>query len=481
MIERRRLLGNSLSLLANRLTQSITTFALVAAIARILGPYELGQYMLAFTYYYVFMTLASQGFKTLFTRELSLHPEETPIYLVSGTLLQLIFGLIGYVALFIVVLALPYSSATSTVCYIMGLTIIPFSLSNITEAIFQGQEKMHLIAISTVPIYILRVLVIIWAMTLKYDVRWVSVILVISETVILLIEWGLITRSVKPKWQIDWDFIWRTVKASRTFLAIEGMAVVKERMQVLILSLLAGEVVVGLYGSVAQLMQPFQIISYSLVIAVFPGMSKAVALGKEKQRKLAESLVEMLLIVALPFLVGLFFVGRDLLILVYRNTSFGDANIALNLVAIGLITAAFTRPLSYALVANGFERINLMEVSFSTILCGFLSVILVSQYKLNGAAMSVLILQTFSCGIYVYFVYKYLFRLNLWDTIRRPLLISLLMGAIFLVLQKIHLNVILTMLTSTLAYILIVGVVGVYTFGGPNVVYTKLLRNKRES
>ena len=479
MIERKKVLGNSISLLANRLTQSITTFVLVAAIARLLGPYELGQYMLAFSFYYVFMTLASQGFKTLFTRELSLHPEETPIYLVSGTLLQLIFGIIGYVALVIVVSALPYSSATSTICYIMGLTILPFSLSNITEAIFQGQEKMYLIAISTVPVYILRVLVIIWAMVLKYDIRYVSAILVISEAVILLIEWGLITRSVKPKWQIDWDFIWRTVKASRTFLAIEGMAVVKERMQVLILSLLAGEVVVGLYGSVAQLMQPFQIISYSLVIAVFPSMSKAVSLGKEKQRKLAENLVEMLLIVALPFLVGLLFLGRELLILVYRDTSFSEANIALNLVAFGLIISAFNRPLSYALVANGFERINLIEVSISTVLCGFVSVVLVSQYKLNGAAMSVLSLQLFSCCIYVHFTYKHLFSLRLWQTMQRPLLISILMIAIFLVLKEIHLDIILTMLTATLAYGLIVGVVGVYAFVGPSVVYTKLLRNKR--
>mgnify|MGYP001803475776 CR=1 FL=1 len=85
----RKLLGNSFALLLNRLTQSITTFILAASIARMLGAYELGQYMLAFSFYYVFMTLASQGFKTLFTRELAQNPIETPSYLVSGTLIQI--------------------------------------------------------------------------------------------------------------------------------------------------------------------------------------------------------------------------------------------------------------------------------------------------------------------------------------------------------------------------------------------------------
>lgn len=480
MIGRRRLLGNSLALLANRLTQSITAFVLVAAIARILGPYELGQYMLAFSYYFVFMTITSQGLKTLFTRELAVNPSETPLYLVNGTLLQLIFSLVGYVALTILVFVLPYSPDTSIVCYVMGLSIIPFSLSNITEAIFQAQEKMYLIALSTVPVYILRILVMIWAMNLKYNVSVLSAILVISEALILLIQWGLIVRLVKPKWKINWEFVWNTTKASRTFMAIEGMAVLKEKMQVLILSLLGGEVVVGLFGGITQLMQPFQIISYSLVIAVFPGMSKAVTLGREKQRQVAESIVEVLLSVALPFIVGLLFIGRGLLVLLYRDPSFANAAVALNIVSLGLITSSLARPLSYALVANGFERINLIEVSISTVIGGLLSVVLVSKYQLNGAALALLYLQVIACIIYVYYVYKRLFSLRVWRTIRRPVLISILMAAVFLILQRFSQDTVIVMLIASAAYTLIVSIFGVYALGGLGAVSAKILRNKQE-
>ena len=140
MIGRRKLLGNSVSLVANRLAQSLTSFVLFAFIARILGPYELGQYTLAFSYYFVFMTLAAAGLKTLFTRELSRNPAETPIFLVSGTLLQFIFSLVGFIAMVVTVFVLPYKADTSNVCYIMGLMIFPFALSNITDAIFQAYE-----------------------------------------------------------------------------------------------------------------------------------------------------------------------------------------------------------------------------------------------------------------------------------------------------------------------------------------------------
>ena len=68
-------------MLVNKLTQGIATFLLSATIARTLGAYSLGQYLLAVSYYNIFVSLSSQGFKTLFTREIARKPESTSVYL----------------------------------------------------------------------------------------------------------------------------------------------------------------------------------------------------------------------------------------------------------------------------------------------------------------------------------------------------------------------------------------------------------------
>ncbi|PHM05914.1 hypothetical protein CK516_37495 [Nostoc sp. 'Peltigera malacea cyanobiont' DB3992] len=175
----------------------------------------------------------------------------------------------------------------------MGLTIIPFALSNITEAIFQAQEKMHLIAISTVPVYILRIIVMIWAMQLKYGIEYLGAILFFSETLILVIEWIFIIRLVKIEWQIDGNFVFNTIKSARTFFAIEGMAVITGRIQILILSLLGNEFLVGLFGGIAQLLQPFSIIANSITLAMFPRFSKAREEGQDKQRQITENIIEI--------------------------------------------------------------------------------------------------------------------------------------------------------------------------------------------
>lgn len=477
MLEKRKLISNSLSMIINRLVQSIAAFVLTAAIARILGAEALGQYLLAFSYYFIFVNIASQGLKTLFTRELAREPEKTPICLTNGTLLQLIFSIIGYVALCMVVFVLPYSAETSTVCYIMGLTIIPFSLSNITEAIFQAQERMHLIAIATVPVYIVRVIVMIWAMQMKYGVDTLAAILLVSEVIILLIELLLLVGSVKFIWKIDKDFMWGSIKAARTFFAIEGMAVIISRLQILILSLLGNEFLVGIYGGINQLMQPFLIIANSVAIAIFPSLSKAVTQGRTNQRQITENFIEILLIMALPLVMGCLFFSKELLVFLY-NPSFAQGSLALNITVLSLIFLSFSRSQSNLLVANGLERFNLREVVITNTIGSFVGVLLISQFQLLGAAITDVLMRISAFSQYSYYTYNRLFSLNIWQIIRRPLIVSVLMLPVMLILKQANYNFLITLIVSSCVYAVIVGFMSIYYMGGVRVVWSKVLSKR---
>ena len=453
--EKRKLTANSIALLANRLTQGIATFILTAAIARTLGAESLGQYLLAINYYYIFVNLASQGFKTLFTRELTRNPEITPVYLVSGTLLQLFFGIIGFIVMTGLVFLLPYNDQTSSICYVAAVMIIPFSLSNITEAIFQAQEKMHLIAFSTVPIYLLRLLAIIRVIQLNYGVAEVIWILVGSETLILLIQWLLLIKIVKPTWQIDRDFMWKTIGTARTFFAMEGIGIIASRIDILIISLLSSETLVGIYGGICQLLQPYYIVSSSVSLAAFPSMSKAVEVSKEKQHQIVASTIETLLCLSLPFLVGIFFIGDRLLLLIYENPSFAKEAIILHIVSMSLITGASSRVFSYLLIANGLEKLHLIEVVITTVIGNLVGIILVSQYQLLGAALMNLSIGFTNFVVMTYFVYSRLFHLKIWQIVRRPLVISMAMSIVFVVLDNLHLDILRTIIAAVVAYVIL--------------------------
>ncbi|MEM6599095.1 MAG: polysaccharide biosynthesis C-terminal domain-containing protein [Cyanobacteria bacterium P01_C01_bin.69] len=462
----KRLLSNSLSLMINRVAQSIGSFLLISAIARILGPYELGQYTLAFSFYFLFMILASEGLKILFTRNLSRTPEDAPKYLISGSCLQIIFSCLAYAALFILVTVLPYSHETTVVLYLLGLMVIPFALSNVTEAIFQAQEKMYLIAISTVPIYAVRLVLAIWGMQQGYGIHFVCLVMVASEVIILFVQWFLISRHVKPEWVLRWGFIKQTALEVRTFFAIQGMSVFNLRMPTLMLSLVGGEVLVGLHSAVLQLMQPFIIIKDSLGLALFPGMTKAAKAGSDQQREVAEFSIEVLLCTAIPVALGLQFFGAQLLSLIYEDPQFAAASNILTIYGWSLVGMAIVNPMSFVLVANGMERINLKEQVVTTTLTALLGSLLIVRYELIGAAMTAFIRLITAFGIYNRVIQKRLHSIRFWRILRRPILISALMLVLFKLLQNTTQNIWTILSVSTVCYAIVAAAILFSTAGG---------------
>ena len=452
MSGRGKLLANSLSLLTNRLGQSLSALVVVTLVARMLGAHALGQYMLAFSFYFVVMTIVAQGFKTLFTREMAKDATRAGDYLVSGSVLQLGCALIGYLALVALVSALPYSAETSAICVLFGVMLIPYALSNVTESVFQAFDKMHFIAISTAPVYLLRVLAVWLALRSGAGLQRVCEIMIASEVVVLLVEWLFVMRLVKPARRIDTAFIRRVVAQARTLVAIEGMSVVRSRSQMFILSLLGGEVVVGLYGGIMQLLQPFLIASHSLVAGVFPSMAKASALGPDRQRQLTARIIETLLMVSIPFIIALMWVGAKLMVLIYDDAAFAAAAIPLVIVGIGTVASSFNRAQSFLLVANGHEDVNLREVIVSTFVGGALTIWLVQHYGLLGAAISGPIIGLAACLQYSHAVHTRLFTMSYLPLIGRPLLVGAAMFALFMLLDSLHTGLWATLAITGLTY-----------------------------
>jgi O-antigen/teichoic acid export membrane protein len=467
MLEKFRFIGNSLAMLSNRLTQSVATFILTAAIAQILGAHQLGQFLLAISYYYIFVNIASQGLKSLFTRDLSRQPDQIPVYLVSGTLLQLGLSLVAYGALVALISLLPYSAETSTTCYLLGLTIIPFSLSNITESIFQAKERMHLIALSTVPLYLLRLVAMIWAMHLGHGVNYLAGIFCLSEIVILVIEWLFVVRITPVRWEIDTGFMLRTLKAARTFFALDAAGIVAAKMDILILSLLGNELLVGLYGAIAQLIQPYTIIDSSLALAAFPRMTKAVEQGPLRQRQTTETFLELMLLIAIPFWIGLCFFGEDLLTLIYKNAHFSQVSLILSIYASSVILSPFIQVLGYVLIANGYERFHLVEVVITNCVGMVSGIWLVSQYQLLGSAFMRVIICVTACGMMIWAVNQRLFSLRLHKVFGRPLMVAALMVPVLVALQQSHVGILWVLAIATTVYLFLTGCLGFHQLGHP--------------
>jgi O-antigen/teichoic acid export membrane protein len=234
----------------------------------------------------------------------------------------------------------------------------------------------------------------------------------------------------------------------------------------LILSLLGNEILVGVYGSVMQLIQPFFIVSNSLTLASFPRMSRAVALGKAEQQKEAENIINVLLCMGLPFLIGILFHGSDLLLFIYQKPSFAEAGIILDIISVAIVTLTFSQVFSYVLISNGLEKFNLLEVSITTTLGSLVGILLISEYKLLGAAFMSLTMCVSSFTVLAYAVHNKIFHIRLLQIFRLPLMVGGFMLIVFFLLQRMSLELLPTIALAICAYTILISFIILQKLGG---------------
>lgn len=387
----RRIAANAASMLASDVINRATTFALYALVARSLGAFEFGQLSLALTLFYTFQILAVAGLKTLVTREVAKHHERTDELLVNGSVVVLATALASMVVLAIFVRLMGYDTSTAAVVLLLAAGLIPYALSAICEAIFQGWERMRLIAIANIPVNVIKIALAFALLQMGMGLDWVIAILVGSYVAIVVIEWVLIlTQITVPHISLRWGVSVWLAHSTLTFLGIDGIIAITGSLNVILLSKFRGETEVGLYNAGTQLMVPVSLIYASIVISVFPLMCRRYEPTLQGIKQIGERVIELMLSVALPTTVGLFLLSGTAIDLLY-GSGLSRAELSMQIMVWGLILSAMTSILGQVLVASLRERVTLRIVAIDLMVSVLAGVPLIWKFGFAGAAATALL------------------------------------------------------------------------------------------
>src|SRR5260370_12902538 len=267
--------GTALSLLARDVMSRMTSFVLYALLARRVGAQEFGQLTLAFTLCYTFEVFAVGGLKTLIVRQVAKNRTQTRLYFINGCVIVALSSLASIVALWSFVHLMHSPAATNRVIVSLSLGLLPYTISAVSEGIFQAWEQMRYIAYVNVPVNIAKVAGAFLLLTANRGLYPVVLILLSSLAVVAAVEvWILLRRFSSPPASIDFHFSLATVRSAATFLGIDGTLAVMSSLNVLLLSKLATETEVCLYNAATQLMLPLLLVYQSMAQRIFPVMCR---------------------------------------------------------------------------------------------------------------------------------------------------------------------------------------------------------------
>jgi len=461
----RRIARNAASMLASDVVNRVTTFALYALVARHLGAVEFGQMSLALSMFFTLSVFAGAGLKTLITREVAKDSSQTDQYLVNGSAVSLVSSLLSLGFLLLLVRLMRYSTDTAAIVILLGLGLLPRSLSAVCEGVFQAREQMHFIAYANGLASLAKVGLAFLVLSRGHGLGGLVILLVVSHLATLGVEWWLMLKHItRPRFQIDPRFSLRMIRSTSTFLGIDGVIAIWASLNILILSTLATETEVGYYGAVSQVMVPVMLVLDSIGLSLFPAMCRRFQVSLQDSRAIAEGLVELVLTISLPVVVGLFFLSDSVLLLMYAQEDFLLASGVLRIMVWGLIPIAMDHVLGKVLVATLREKVTLRIVTIDLVVALVLGLLLIRWLGLTGAAIAALITRIVDFIQHYVPVSRLLPRMSLRTAAWKPIVATIFMALCLAIMKGQGMG--LTVISAGTAYAAILLALTVCSLGG---------------
>lgn len=460
-----RAAGNIASLLSSNVTIRATNFVMYVFVGRYLGAFQLGQLSLAMSLFYSVHRFALVGLKTLITREVAKDRRLTSMYFMNSSIIVALASIICSLMMILFVKILNYSQGTTTAILLLFWGLVPFTLSQICEGIFQAWEKMEFIAYAQVPLNLLQFAAVAVLLMFGFGIVHIVIAIVVSYVAILIVEWWFLARYItKSSLKLDVEFSKNLIKASYPFLGIQGTNAIKSSVNLVLLSKLLGETEAGIFSAANQLLAPMGLIFNNVVNSIFPLMVRKFKTGIQGLQRITEYLLEFLLAIALPAVVGLLITADAVLLFLYDDPEFLQAVVVLRIMVWLPLGDALTTALGQVLWASNNEKTTFRISVVNTLVKIMVGFILIQQFGLVGAPISTAVVLVLNLVQHYLPVSKLLSGIKVSRLIWRPLVATL--GMVVFVLASSHFNIITRALLAGVSYAVFLALVFIWSSGG---------------
>ena len=458
--------GNALSILTSDVMNRATSFVIYAMVARHLGAQEFGQLSLAFSLFYMFQIFAVAGLKVLIVRQVARDRSQTRLYFVNSCAILTVSSLLSLTVLFTFLRLMHYSSSTTFVILLLSIGLFPAAISAVCEGIFQAWERMSYIAWVNVPVNISKMILAFLLLSRNHGLYGVLAILLTAFFIVAAVEtWIVVRRFAMQPAALDLRFSLRTVRSAVTFLGIDGTLAIEASVISLLLSKLTSLAQVGLFSAACQVMVPLNLVYQSMAQSIFPLMCQRVEPGLQNLKRIAVQSIALLLMLAVPAVAGIFFLGQWVLSLFYKYPAFLQAAPVLRVIAWILLLQVFGNVLGQVLLATHREKVTLRIVVVCTLINLLAGWPLIKFFGLRGAAITLVLNKLVSAIQHYIPVSRLLSGIPLGKMIWRPLLASLCM-VVYLAFPT-NQTAMLRGLSAALIYCGVLLTITVWFSGGP--------------
>ncbi|MFA7575155.1 MAG: flippase [Arcobacteraceae bacterium] len=445
-----RILKNSLFLLLSNIVSKILAFFYIIYIARYLGAEGFGVFSFALAFTSIFGVLVDLGLNSLTVREIARSKSLTGKYLGNISVMKIILSAFTFVLVVITINIFGYSQETNKVVYLFALYVIITSFTNMFYAFFQAYEKMEYQSIGQVLTSFLILSGALWAISKELNVISfafvyfiVSVIILAYNGLVYLYHFGL------SKLEIDWDFWKPTIKYALPFFLSAVVDIIAFKIDIVMLSKLKGDIVVGWYSAAYRLIEVLFFIPATIAGALYPVLSNAYISSQDSLRLMYKQSFKYLIIIGLPIAVATTILAPKIILFIYKS-EFLNSVIVLQII-IWTIPIIFLTYIFGTILASMDQQVLVLKINFLGMILNItINFLLIPKFSYIGASVATIFTCLIVFVLFFSFLSKNIYKVSLPKYISKPMVASIVMG--LFIIFFININIYLLSGLSIIVY-----------------------------
>ena len=456
----RKIAKNTSFLLISQIISYIFTFFITMYAARYFGANIFGIWSIALSITGILGIFADLGMSTLMIREVSRDLSLADKYISNAIFIKIILSILTFGLIIIITNLIGYPEIVKNVIYIVTVSVIIGSFAGILGAIFQVNEKMEYISLSTILSSVITLLGTAIMIFYNLGIVFFAFINILSTgliSVYILIKYA--QNFPLPQLKIDFSFWKPILKESWPFgvTALSGM--LYNYIDSIMLSVTQGAEVVGWYSAAYRLMLILLFIPNAVNMAIFPVMSRFYTSSEDSLKLMNEKYFKYMIILGVPIGVGTTILADKIILMIF-GSGYIQSIIALQILIWTIILTFAGAPFVQLLQSINKQFIITKISVISAIINIILNLVLIPSFSYIGASFATLIAAIISTGYIFLVTYKIGYGIPYKIVINdlSKILFATLTMSIFILYFK-ELNVFLLSFMATLLYFIVLYIV----------------------
>ncbi len=369
----------------------ILNFFFFVYVARYLGAKDFGILSFALALTAIFGIFSDLGLRQITTREVARDKSLTKKYLGNITGMKIILIITSLIGLILFVNLVGYPEETIKIVYLIGLSIVFTSFSQMFYAIFQAYERMEFESFGKILNSVLLLGGALFAISNGLTILAFAFFYSLSSGITLV--YNLIIsgwKFAKPRIKIDLNFWKPTLREALPFGLIGIFGTLLHWIDTVMLSIIQGDAVVGWYNAAYRIFFVLLLIPSAFDVAIFPAMSRFYISSKDSLKFIYEKSFKYLIIIGIPIGIGGTLLADKIILLILGN-EYQPSIIAFQILIWSAVLIFMGTPFS-ALLNSVNKQLALAKiVGASAIFNILLNLILIPKYSYIGAGIATMV------------------------------------------------------------------------------------------